>query len=365
MSHGKWVRWLEIACMVMATGCEAARPAPASAPSQTTAVNPIMTATKVVPTASILPTYTASPTTALPTATPTPDSIIYFVGDLVSKESLPRARKVVELIETLMERHPGSPFLVASTGDNEQENQPTVEDYQSYFGTTYGIFLRRGIFRPVRGNHDLQDAGFGQAYAQYFESVQPLRPISFTAGKLFVTYSFEFGGWHLIGLDQTVGDTVNAASLDFLRADLAAQSGTLCQIVYWHAPTYSSGWLHGDAPALMPLNQIAFDAGVDIQINGHDHDYQRFFPLDPSGMRDDAKGITTFIDGIGGEDDRIGHSQSAAQLASAVYLDAFPAGSQQHAIGVIEFILRATSADFTLWNANDGAVLDQGAIGCH
>ncbi|HEY3345571.1 MAG TPA: hypothetical protein VGJ97_11625, partial [Anaerolineaceae bacterium] len=114
------------------------------------------------------------------------------------------------------------------------------------------------------------------------------------------------------------------------------------------------------------LNQAEYDAGVDIQINGHDHDYQRFYPLNPSGVRDDAKGITTFIDGIGGEDGRSGSQVSVAQAASVKYLDSFPgSGANTHAIGAIQFTLHATSADYALYDANDGSILDKGTVNCH
>ena len=115
---------------------------------------------------------------------------------------------------------------------------------------------------------------------------------------------------------------------------------------------------------MKPFNQAEYAAGVDIQLNGHDHDYQRFYPINPNGVQDNANGITTFVDGIGGQDNRTGSQQSIAQAASAVYLDTFPPGTG-HAIGVIQFTLHATSADYTLYDANDGSILDQGTVVCH
>ena len=133
-------------------------------------------------------------------------------------------------------------------------------------------------------------------------------------------------------------------------------------MVYWHVPTYSSGSAHGDATGLKPFNQAEYNAGVDVQLNGHDHDYQRFYPINPSGVRDNAKGITTFIDGIGGQAGRTGSKTSVAQAASAVYKDVFPGGS---AIGFIQFTLHAASADYTVYNANDGSIVDSGTVTCH
>ncbi len=312
------------------------------------------TPTKVLPTATLTkvgPTPTKVPPTATKTPGPAGDPIIFFNGDLVSSSSLARAQQVVALIKNLMAQHAGTTMRVASTGDNEQENTPTLSDYQNYFGTTYGTFFSQGIFKPVRGNHDMQDAGHGAAYAQYF-------------GNPPLNYSYDLGAWHIIALDQT-SSSVNSTALNFMKSDLAAHAGSKCQIAYWHVPTYSSGSAHGDATGLKSLNQAEYDAGVDIQLNGHDHDYQRFYPLAPDGKRDNSRGITTFVDGIGGQDGRVGSKTSVAQAASALYLDTFPGGGGDHAIGVIMFTLHASSADYALYDANNGAVLDQGTVNCH
>ncbi len=327
------------------------------------------------PAATAVPTrvVTQAPT-SVPTAAPTQpagtsDPIIFFTGDLVSGSSVSRAQKVVTLINNLMAKHPGTKMLVASTGDNEQENSPTVANYQNYFGATYGTFVKQGIFMQVRGNHDIQSAGSytdyngrvhatGAAYWDYFGANAHAANIS---GQKLTDYSYDLGGWHIVAIDQLNG-SVNSASLNFLTADLASHASTKCQLVYWHVPTYSSGAAHGDSTGLKPYNQAEYNAGVDIQINGHDHHYQRFFPLNPSGQRDDAKGITTFIDGIGGQDGRSGSQTSVAQAASAVYMDAFPGGE---AIGVIQFTLHPNSADYAVYNANTGGIVDQGTVTCH
>ena len=314
----------------------------------------------------------ATPTkTETPTPVPGHDPIIFFTSDLVSGSSLSRAQSVVNLILNLMSQHPSTQMLVASAGDNEQENSPSISDYQSYFGTTYAAFVAQGIFMQVRGNHDVQSEGSytdfdgtvhnsGAAYWDYFGPDAHMFNIE---GKKLTDYSYDLGSWHIVALDQTNG-SVNVPTLNFLTSDLAAHASSTCQLVYWHVPTYSSGAAHGDSPGLKPFNQVEYSAGVDIQINGHDHDYQRFFPIDPNGAQDNTNGITTFVAGIGGEDHRTGSQESLAQAASAVYLDTFPPGSS-HAIGVIQLTLHATSADYALYNANDGSILDQGTVVCH
>ena len=293
------------------------------------------------------------------------------MGDLVSVNSVSRAQAVVDLIHELMSQHPNTQMLVASVGDNEQENVPTISDYESYFGTTYGTFVTQGIFMQVRGNHDIQSEGSytdfdgqvhetGAAYWDYFGEDAHMFNID---GKKLTDYSYDLGTWHIVALDQLSGN-LHQRTLDFLTTDLAFHSSSTCQMVYWHVPTYSSGAAHGDKTSLIPLNQVEYAAGVDIQLNGHDHDYQRFFPINPDGVRDDELGITTFIVGIGGEDSSTGFQTSIAQAASAVYLDTFPPDAG-HAIGVVQFTLHAGSADYILYDANDGSILDQGTVVCH
>ena len=316
------------------------------------------------PSASPTPIPSKSPTPS-PTISPTPipttppngsnDPIVFFVGDLVSGSTVAKATKVVNLIKNLITQHPNTQMYVASTGDNEQENAPTIQDYEAYFGTTYGYFVPQNIFKQVRGNHDVQDSGHGLAYATYFGDKSHLNADGLT------NYSYNLGSWHLIGLDQLNG-SVNSKTLAFLKSDLAANTNYKCQIVYWHVPTYSSGSAHGDSTGLKPINQEEYNAGVDIQINGHDHHYQRFYPINPEGQRNDILGITTFIDGIGGQDGRSGSQTSVAQAASAIYLDLFGSNS---AIGTIMFTLHQNSADYALYDANTGAVLDSGVVNCH
>jgi hypothetical protein len=46
---------------------------------------------------------------------------------------------------------------------------------------------------------------------------------------------------------------------------------------------------------------VLYENGADLVLNGHDHLYARYRPLDPSGNYDPKKGIREFIVGTGGE----------------------------------------------------------------
>jgi hypothetical protein len=86
----------------------------------------------------------------------------------------------------------------------------------------------------------------------------------------------------------------------WLRADLDAHK-TLCTLGYWHSPRFSSGYQGGHA-SMEPLWDALYDAGAEVVIAGHDHDYERFAPQTPTGLLDSAGGIRQFVVGTGGTD---------------------------------------------------------------
>ena len=68
------------------------------------------------------------------------------------------------------------------------------------------------------------------------------------------------------------------------RADEMAGRGsaahkTECTLAYWHIARYSSG-AHGSDPLMADAWKILYDAGRDVVLASHDHDYERFAPMD-------------------------------------------------------------------------------------
>ena len=91
---------------------------------------------------------------------------------------------------------------------------------------------------------------------------------------------------------------LESAQETWLRTDLAANPRT-CVAAVWHHPLFSSG-VHGTTASTRPLWDALYDAGADVVINGHDHDYERFAPQRPDGAADPAGGIREFVVGTGG-----------------------------------------------------------------
>jgi acid phosphatase type 7 len=123
-------------------------------------------------------------------------------------------------------------------------------------------------------------------------------------------YSYNLGTWHIISLNiecetQPGGcsDTGSwfSAELQWLKNDLAANHSA-CTVAYWHQPTYSpDNGITEEGITAQAFWQLLYEHGADLVLNGHDHLYARYRPLDPSGNYDPRKGIREFVVGSGGE----------------------------------------------------------------
>ena len=100
----------------------------------------------------------------------------------------------------------------------------------------------------------------------------------------------------------------------WLKDDLAAHPNE-CTLAYWHHPRFSSG-IHGDDASVAPFWDALYQAGADVVLNGHDHDYERFAPQNPSGQADPTQGISEFVVGTGGAELRRFPQQSSPTARS-------------------------------------------------
>jgi acid phosphatase type 7 len=149
------------------------------------------------------------------------------------------------------------------------------------------------------GNHEY-NSGAATASFDYFGPRVGPRDMGY--------YSFDLGNWHIIVLN--VNDfTVDSLSYftgteqeRWLEADLAANSKQ-CTLAMWHSPRFFSSNTTGYTSNLYvkPVWEHLYAAGVDVVLNGHQHQYERIARLTPDGVPDDAKGIREFNAGTGGE----------------------------------------------------------------
>ncbi len=186
--------------------------------------------------------------------------------------------------------------VVVTIGDNAYPSGSSgVEnDFPRCFSPSWGSTRIMKVIHPSPGNHDY-DSGSAEPYFSYFG--QRAGP----AGKGY--YSYEVGSWHVVSLNSELyfehgsPDEVQQQE-DWLRKDLETHR-TLCTLAYFHRPVFSSG-KYGSTRATHPLWNILYEAGADLVLNGHEHDYERFLPQTPAGVADSAKGITQIVAGTGG-----------------------------------------------------------------
>jgi acid phosphatase type 7 len=204
--------------------------------------------------------------------------------------------------------------VVMALGDNAYPSG-AARDYERCFTPSWGDSNKRIMkrIRPTPGNHEhLTD--MATPYYQYFGD----RAGSPKKGY----YSYDIGEWHIIVLNSEM--VVNTSFLseeqdaqrDWLRDDLAKNSKA-CTLAYMHHPRFSSGW-HGSDLRMEALWQLMYDAGVDIVLAGHDHEYERFEPQTPAGVVDTSRGIIQFVIGTGGGELRGFRTRPAPNSAARV-----------------------------------------------
>jgi hypothetical protein len=97
-----------------------------------------------------------------------------------------------------------------------------------------------------------------------------------------------------------------------------------------------------------------YSEGVDLYLAGHEHNYERFAPQDPSGRRDDLKGIPQFIAGTGGRELR----HVGKPTVNSEVLD-------RSSYGVLQLTLRNGGYDWEFLSAEGGSLRDRGSGRCH
>jgi 3',5'-cyclic AMP phosphodiesterase CpdA len=203
----------------------------------------------------------------------------------------------------------------------------TPEEFADEYQTTYGRLAR--ITAPTSGNHDAPNETTG--YDPYWRRVHGVRPPDW--------YAFRAGGWEIIALDSEVPHQRGSAQVRWLRRQVR-RAGT-CRIAFWHRPRYSAGVRHGDDRDMDPVVD-ALRGRAAIVIAGHEHDMQRFRPID---------GITHFVSGAGGR-----HRYDLHRDARLAF------GDDSH-YGALRLRLRPGAAAHA-FVAADGQILDSGTVRC-
>ncbi len=190
------------------------------------------------------------------TTDPDAEVIIANVGD--SRDGFAVWAMLVEQLRTR------TPDLVLFSGDAVTIG-PFQDEWDEFF-TAGEPLLSQVPILSAHGNHEIHAINF------YAQLAMPGEETNF---------SLDYGHAHITVLDTSppeLGDLTSSIQ-DFLRDDLAASSSARWKLVNHHYGVYSAS-NHGSDPTLQAAWAPLYDRHhVDLVLTGHDHNYERTFPM--------------------------------------------------------------------------------------
>lgn len=250
---------------------------------------------------------------------------VVAVGD--GAGGLPGASAVGSLVTGM------NPDLFLYLGD--VYNSGTYGEYFNYYEPTLGNL--KGITDPVPGNHETGDSLRG--YNDYWNTKTPYY------------YSFNSGGWHFIALDSTAqaaGTAAGSAQYNWLAQDLANIPPDSCTLAFFHHPRWATG--QSITPYMQDIWSLMSLKGVDVVLNGHQHNYQRWNPMDANGLVVPG-GMVEYVAGTGGHE--LMPTQPDSRIAYEVKTD-----------GALKLSLNASGGSAQFVNTS-GSVLDTSSFSCN
>ena len=251
-----------------------------------------------------------------------------------------------------------NPNYLLPLGDSQYDNGSAAEYAGSYDVTGWGA--DKNISRPAAGNHEYRTTGAVDYYNYFGASAGDPTKGYYSWNITAPDNSFR---WHLIALNSecavlgggsiTAGCGAGSTQEAWLKSDLAANPN-VCTIAYWHRPRFSSSTTTPSSTTYTAFWNDLYNAGADLVINGHAHDYERFNSQTSAGVADPAKGLREFVVGSGGDS----FQTMGPAIANSVV-------SNASAFGVMKLTLHATTYDWQFVPAAGYSLSDSGSGTCH
>lgn len=293
---------------------------------------PIPTQTSTLP-SSLTPTVTRTPTTipiqtATPTATSSSGSVVLVGAGDISTCSNNNDEATAKLLDAI----PGTVF---TAGDNAYDSG-TYTQYLNCYDPTWGRHKSRT--EPVPGNHEYATSG-AAGYFQYFNNIPAY-------------YAYNLGSWRIYALNSEIDVSATGPEATWLQSDLAANPSQ-CVLAYWHKARWSSGSTHGSTSSMQAIWQILYNAGAELVVSGHEHNYERFAEMNASGTAA-SPGLREIVIGTGGMSlYPFGTPLSTSQVRS------------NSSYGVLKLTLHAGSYDWQFVPVAGSTFTDSGSSNCH
>jgi PKD repeat protein len=272
------------------------------------------------------------------TAPPTAAQVVLLAGDIADC-----SRNTDEQTAAILARTEYKDATIFTVGDNAYPDA-TLTTLRDCYGPTWGKFLDRTW--PVVGNHEYTSSTpNAEGYHAYFGAKAG------EVGKAY--YTVTLGDWQIFVLNSEISLKANTPQEIWLRSELA-KSKKPCTLAIWHKPRFYSGSVATEATSQKALWTALYNAGAELIIGGHHHNYERFAPQNADGVADAAKGIRQFVVGTGGKDfASFGTPAPNSELRDKT------------AFGVLKLTLTSTGYTWQFLPAGTSTFTDSGAGTCH
>ena len=272
-------------------------------------------------------TFVPNVTSVPATATSTDDVTLVGAGDISMCDN-DHDEATAQLLDTI-------PGVVFTTGDNVYSDG-TAEQFKDCYDHTWGRAKDR--IKPVPGNHDYHTEG-ASAYYQYFNNVPEY-------------YANDLGSWRVYALNSDIDVSEDSPQVKWLKLDLATHPNQ-CVLAYWHVPRWSSGSTHGSSKHMQVLWKVLYNAGAELVINGHEHNYERFMPMNTEGSSE-PQGLREIVVGTGGG-------------SPYPFGDPLPTSEVRNSpiYGVLKLTLHSDSYDWQFVPVAGSKFTDSGSTECH
>ena len=219
------------------------------------------------------------------------------------------------------------------------------EDFANCFDPAWGMHKAR--IHPISGNHEWHEDG-AQPYFDYFGAAAG------TPGEGW--YSFDVGNWHLVGVPGDCNEFAQRL-LSELAAGPVAPGRPRGELEAVHAglhalPPLQLDLRRGIDDTQLDFWQIYYQHGVDVVLNGHAHNYERYARQNPAGGAEPTRGIREFVVGTGGR----GLSDASVNLPNREV-------QQSEDFGVLRLALGETSYAWE-FHGVEGTFTDSGSEEC-
>lgn len=237
----------------------------------------------------------------------------------------------------LAESWPNAPIL--ALGDLVY-NSGTPAEFAECFDRIWTGLTPRTL--PTPGNHEYVTPDAFAYYDYWGDRAGPDR-----RGY----YAVETAGWLILSLNTEIEAGPGTDQSLWLQDQLDTAPDK-CVLAFYHKPAHSLQRRGGSEMAVALFRQLQ-RSGATAVLNGHNHFYERTYPLDAAGRIDATTGTRSFIVGSGGRTSKV--RPTIATTETAVF----------QTTGLLRLELGEGRYHWWYHDADTGTVLDTGTAACN